>query len=65
MIDTPKCFKRKCIHFLGVKQPDNTEASEIVYCVAYPDGIPADIAYGDDLHLQVREDQNNIIVFEE
>lgn len=30
---------------------------------AYPDGIPSDIAYGPDQHLEVRSDQNNKIIF--
>jgi hypothetical protein len=64
MILPPKCYERKCIQFLGVMQPDNTESNEFVYCLAYPAGIPDDIAYGNDLHLQVRDDQNNDIVFE-
>jgi len=64
MISIPKCRTRNCIHFNGVAQPDGTENTERVICDAYPAGIPADIAYGDDLHLQVREDQNNSIIFE-
>jgi hypothetical protein len=33
--------------------------------VAYLEGIPEDIAYGDDLHLVVRDDQDNAIVYEQ
>jgi hypothetical protein len=62
---TPNCYTRGCKHFLGVSQSDGTEATEYVYCLAYPKGIPNDIAYGDAQHLKVREDQNNDIVFEE
>ena len=65
MIEEPKCRKRNCKHFLGVLQPDGTEETETVYCLAYPNGIPGDIAYGDDPHLEVRNDQNNDIIFEE
>jgi len=65
MIAIPKCKIRKCINFNGIVQPDGTELTERVVCDAYPAGIPNDIAYGDDLHLQVRDDQNNDIVFEE
>ena len=64
MINTPKCYKRGCIHFIGVKQSDGTEETENIVCSAYPNGIPADIAYGDDLHLEVRPDQDNEIIFE-
>lgn len=64
MILPPKCFKRKCIHYGGVKQPDGTEMNEFVYCDAYPCGIPSEIAYGNDKHLTVRSDQKNNIVFE-
>ena len=52
MLAEPKCYTRKCAHFLGVKQPDGTEETECVYCVAFPDGIPDDIAYGRNLHTK-------------
>ena len=64
MIETPNCWTRECKHYLGVRQPDNTEMSEMVYCLAYPEGIPDDIAYGSDKHLEVRTDQHNNIVYE-
>lgn len=50
MIVTPRCFDRKCIHYLGVRQPDETELSEHVVCRAFPNGIPNEIAYGDNDH---------------
>jgi len=52
MLANPECYKRKCKHFIGVKQPDGTEMSERVYCKAFPDGIPYDIAYGDNRHTE-------------
>lgn len=64
MITGGKCFERKCRHFLGVSKPDGTELTERVICRAYPDGIPADIITGDNLHGKVRDDQYNEIVFE-
>jgi len=64
MIETPKCYLRKCKHFLGIKQDKNKEITERPYCEAYPDGIPDDIAYGNDKHLEIRKDQKNDIVFE-
>ena len=63
MISTPNCYKRRCIQNLRVIQPDGTELTEKPSCDAYPDGIPSDIAYGSDQHLEVRSDQNNTIIF--
>jgi len=60
----PKCHIRKCNHFIGVSQPDDTEMTERVICKAYPNMIPADIAYGGDLHNTIRPDQQNSIIFE-
>jgi len=64
MILQPKCYDRKCIHYKGINQPDGTEQTERPYCAAFPDGIPTDIAYGKDKHLEARSGQGNIIVFE-
>lgn len=63
MIIMPKCYDRNCKHFIGIKS-DKGELNERPYCPAYPDGIPDSIADGDDLHLEVRSDQDNKIVFE-
>jgi hypothetical protein len=43
-----------------VKQPDGTEATEFVYCKAFPDGIPSEIAYGDNKHLKPYPGDNGI-----
>jgi len=64
MLASTKCYKRKCKFYQGVYQSDGTEETEVVICLAYPEGIPGEIAYGDDEHLKVREDQDNEIVFE-
>jgi len=64
MIAPPRCWERGCIHYIGISQPDGTEISERPVCDAYPNQIPDEIAYGEDLHLTVRGDQNNKIVFE-
>lgn len=64
MIATPKCYDRHCKFFLGVIQPDGTELSEVNYCKAFPKGIPKEIAYGNNLHVQPIKDQDNDIVFE-
>lgn len=64
MLAEPQCSIRRCKHLLGVAQPNGEETSEVCVCVAYPDGIPDDIAYGDDKHLTARPDQSNTIVYE-
>jgi hypothetical protein len=50
MLLEPNCSKRNCKHFKGVTQPDGTEMTERVVCEAFPDGIPGEIAYGDNPH---------------
>lgn len=60
MIAEPNCSKRRCKYFLGVKQPDGTELTEVVYCSAFPDGIPIEIAYGDNPHTEPYEGDNGI-----
>lgn len=53
MIAVPNCHKRGCIHYAGVEPgPDGDEEGEHPVCVAFPDGIPDMIAYGDNLHLK-------------
>lgn len=37
---------------------------EAWFCNAFPEGIPDEIAYGDNLHLVPLENQGNDIVFE-
>lgn len=64
MITEPQCSKRKCKHFQGIIQPDGTEMSERPACEAYPNGIPDMIAFGEDLHLTIRSDQDNEITYE-
>ena len=55
----PNCYYRGCIHLGGVKgEPESNseyfcpEANERFCCKAFPDGIPHDIASGDNLHLE-------------
>lgn len=50
VVEEPRCFTRKCIHFIGVKS-EGIEENERVVCKAFPNGIPDDIAYGNNLHL--------------
>jgi hypothetical protein len=54
MLATPKCYKRKCILFIGVKNDDDTEETEYNYCKIFPDGIPHEIAHGNKRCLQER-----------
>jgi hypothetical protein len=63
MLAEPKCYTRGCVYFSGVKQPDGTEMSEFVYCTAFPDGIPEEIAYGNNKHTEPYPGQKNKIVF--
>lgn len=64
MILEPNCSKRGCAHFLGVKQPKDSEFGEVAYCHAFPNGIPDEIAYGDNLHTTVQKGQVGAFVFE-
>jgi len=63
MLLEPKCFTRQCRHFIGVKN-DGDETTERVYCEAFPDKIPSEIAYGNNPHTKVYPNQENTIVFE-
>ena len=60
MLIEPRCSVRRCKHFLGVLQPDGMELTERNYCSAFPDGIPTDIAYGDNKHLEPVEGDQGI-----
>jgi hypothetical protein len=50
MIAEPNCNKRDCMHFIGVEQTDEEEATERCVCAAFPKGIPGEIAYGSNPH---------------
>jgi hypothetical protein len=60
MLFEPECRKRRCKHFVGVKQDDEREVLERVVCKAFPDGIPDEIAYGENLHLTPYPGDNGI-----
>jgi len=48
-LPAPRCYQRGCKHFLGVKN-DGDETTERPVCEAFSDGIPKEIAYGDNPH---------------
>ena len=58
------CSKRGCIHYLGVKQDQESEMGERNICKAYPDGIPDEIAYGEFPHDEVYPGQNGDFIFQ-
>lgn len=64
MLAEPTCWARKCKHYIGVIQPDGTELTETNSCKAFPESIPAEIAYGENRHLRPLPGQGNKIVFE-
>ena len=64
MLEEPKCWKRNCKYYIGVIQSDGTEKTEVNNCEAFPDGIPEEIAYGNNKHLEVLPNQKNDIVYE-
>ena len=64
MLAAPKCWTRKCKHYIGVIQPDDTEMTETNSCKAFSKGIPNEIAYGNNLHRKPLPDQGNDIIFE-
>lgn len=59
MLARPQCHIRQCKHFVGAKN-DGDETTERVVCHAFPDGIPDEIAYGDNLHLKPFPGDNGI-----
>ena len=64
MLAEPTCWTRKCKHYIGVIQPDGTEMTETNSCKAFLKGIPAEIAYGNNLHSKPLSNQTNDIIFE-
>lgn len=64
-LKTPRCYERRCKHFLGVRNPTpDDESGERVFCHAFEESIPDEIAYGDNLHLKPLPRQGNDIVYE-
>lgn len=64
MLNMCNCYKRKCKHYLGIIQSDNTEKTEVNYCKAFLKGMPDAISYGKNKHLKKYSGQENEIVYE-
>lgn len=64
MLAEPRCFIRNCVHYRGATWFGDEEETENNFCNAFPEGIPEEIAYGDNLHLQPLKNQKNDITFE-
>ena len=70
MLAEPRCFKRRCINFIGARgtkkiaEMRSTVDGIILVCKAYPlkdkKGIPHEIAYGNNLHLKPFKGDHNI-----
>ena len=61
MISSPNCFERKCKHYIGVNNfSSEIEADERNVCAAFKNGIPFEIAYGDNLHTKPYKGDNGI-----
>lgn len=61
MLLIPKCYERMCKHFAGVTQSDQTEKTEVNVCSAFPEGIPNEIAYGENEHISPVDGDNGIL----
>ncbi len=60
----PKCAIRDCRYFQGIIRNDDYYSKTLFYCDAFPDGIPDEITYGNNLHLKPLPNQRNKIVYE-
>ena len=58
MLVVPRCWERKCKHFEGASS--GPEQDQFVKCAAFPRGVPNDIAYGNDLHLEPQKGDGGI-----
>jgi hypothetical protein len=39
VLNKPRCYERRCKHFVGVRAPDDSETGEVPVCFAFPDGM--------------------------
>lgn len=63
MILKPNCFSRNCKWYVGVYQSDGTEMTEVNHCMAFPEGIPDEIAYGNNKHSKLYPGQVGKFLF--
>ena len=54
----PRCYERRCKHFGGVRGTE--EEGQVPICSAFQDGIPDEIAYGDNQHTEAFEGDQGI-----
>lgn len=54
------CSKNNCKHYRGVLQIDGTEANEVDFCEAFPNGIPSEITSGKNLHREPYPGDNGV-----
>jgi hypothetical protein len=64
MLAPSNCWSRQCKWYVGIIQPDGTEMTETNFCGAFPNGIPPEISYGDDLHDVVKKKQAKPYIYE-
>lgn len=64
MMSEPRCSQRGCKYFIGIKNGGD-ETTERPVCEAFPDGIPDEIAYGNNPHTQPFPGDNGIQFKEE
>ncbi len=48
----PECRKRGCRHYQGIRNPSGAYGDLVPCCVAFPDGIPAQISNGLNPHTE-------------
>ena len=65
MLVEPNCSLRHCVYFVGIEWLGNEEETEVNVCLAFPNGIPDEIAYGNNKHLEPLPGQTNEIVYSE
>jgi len=69
MLAEPQCYVRKCINFISIEDTKKERSKKstvdgvILTCKAFPngEGIPDDIAYGENLHLKPFPKDNGIL----
>ena len=60
MMGPCECLRRNCKHLLGIKHDAPPEENERWTCRAFHDGIPDEIAFGDNEHTTPYPGDNGI-----